>query len=226
MGILNIQPTIEQRQLLDLHLQYVIEENTKTNLTRITDWDSAQILHVEDSLVGLPEINNAPEGKYLDMGTGGGFPGVPIAIMTERETVLADSVGKKTAALDRILNKLQLQEYVSTFNGRLEDLAIGFPSEFSVITARALSNLSSLLELASPLLKIEGHLICYKSQDIEDELNHAKDISKKLGMTFVSRRDVLLSDSATTRSIVVFRKDSEPEVSLPRRVGMAQKKPY
>lgn len=80
--------------------------------------------------------------------------------------------------------------------------------------------------MASPLLKIEGHLICYKSQDIEDELNHAKDISKKFGMTFVSRRDVLLSDSATTRSIVVFRKDSEPEVSLPRRVGMAQKKPY
>lgn len=73
MAILDIQPTIEQRQLLDLHLQYVIEENTKTNLTRITDWDSAQILHIEDSLVGLPEINNAPEGKYLDMGTGGGF---------------------------------------------------------------------------------------------------------------------------------------------------------
>ena len=218
--------TIEQQRLLDFHLQLVIEENKKTNLTRITDWDSAQVLHVEDSLVGLPEVESAPEGRYLDMGTGGGFPGIPIAIMTGRETVLADSVGKKTKALDRILNKLSLDSYVGTYNGRIEELATIQPNSFAVITARALSALSSLLELSSPLLIKGGNLVCYKSHDIEEELHHAKEIAYLFGMKFDSRRETLLSDKETRRDIVVFTKFSEPQIFLPRRVGMAQKKPY
>ena len=222
----NTQVSVEQRKLLDLHLSLVVEENKTTNLTRITDWDSAQILHVEDSLVGLPEINSAPKGPYLDMGTGAGYPGIPASIMTGRETTLADSVGKKTKALDRIIEKLGLQDTTSTFNGRLEELALQQPEFYSVITARALSNLSSLLELASPLLKEGGLLVCYKSADAYDELDHAKDISGKLGMEFVSDRRAVLSDGETPRVIMVFKKVKEPEVKLPRRIGMAQKKPY
>lgn len=219
-------PTVEQRKLLDLHLQLVIEENKVTNLTRIIDWDSAQVLHIEDSLVGLAEIENAPSGKYLDMGTGAGFPGIPIAIMTGRETVLADSVGKKTKALDRIINALDIASHVSTYNGRIEELSLISPESFSVISARALSSLASLLELSSPLLQKDGYLVCYKSQDVDDELEHAKSVADKLGFEYVSRRDTLLSDSVTERSIIVFKKIHEPLVILPRRVGMAQKKPY
>lgn len=222
----NTQVSIEQRKLLDLHLSLVIEENKTTNLTRITDWESAQVLHVEDSLVGIPEINNAPEGPYLDMGTGAGYPGIPAAIMTGRETTLADSVGKKTKALDRIIEKLGLHSTASTFNGRLEELALQRPDYYSVITARALSNLSSLLELASPLLKKNGLLVCYKSMDAYTELEHVKDISGKLGMEFVLDRKAILSDGETPRVIMVFKKVKEPEVKLPRRVGVAQKKPY
>ena len=80
MDKINSTLSIEQRELLDLHLRYVIEENKTTNLTRITDWETAKILHVEDSLVGVPFIEKAPQGDYLDMGTGAGFPGIPIAI--------------------------------------------------------------------------------------------------------------------------------------------------
>lgn len=221
-----VTPTVEQRKLLDLHLQLVIEENKVTNLTRIIDWDSAQVLHIEDSLVGLAEIENAPSGKYLDMGTGAGFPGIPIAIMTGRETVLADSVGKKTKALDRIINTLDIASHVSTYNGRIEELSLISPESFSVISARALSSLASLLELSSPLLQKDGYLVCYKSQDVDDELEHAKSVADKLGFEYVSRRDTLLSDSVTERSIIVFKKIHEPLVTLPRRVGMAQKKPY
>ncbi|MED9873054.1 MAG: 16S rRNA (guanine(527)-N(7))-methyltransferase RsmG [Eggerthellaceae bacterium] len=221
-----VTPTVEQRKLLDLHLQLVIEENKITNLTRIIDWDSAQILHIEDSLVGLPEIQGAPSGRYLDMGTGAGFPGIPIAIMTGRETVLADSVGKKTKALDRIINALNIASYVSTYNGRIEELSVISPESFSVISARALSSLASLLELSSPLLKKNGYLVCYKSQDVDEELEHAKSIADKLGFEYVSKRDALLSDGITERSIIVFEKIHEPLVALPRRVGMAQKKPY
>lgn len=226
MNKINSTLSIEQRELLDLHLRYVIEENKTTNLTRITDWETAKILHVEDSLVGVPFIKKAPQGDYLDMGTGAGFPGIPIAITTERKTLLADSVGKKVAALNRMITKLSLEGIVSTFQGRIEYLAKDQPENFSVITARALSSLSSLLELASPLLKMNGHLICYKSQDIDDELMHAKTVCKKFGMKFIEVQNFTLSDGVTHRSIVVFEKTSKPSISLPRRVGMAQKKPF
>ena len=218
--------TVEQRKLLDLHLQKVIEQNKITNLTRITDWDTAKILHVEDSLIGIPFINEAPQGDYLDMGTGGGFPGLPVAIVTRRNTVLADSVGKKISALNKIISELSLNDIVSTFNGRIEDFAKVRAESFSAITARALSSLSSLLELASPLLINSGLLICYKSQNINEELDHAKEICCKLGMEFVKAENFTLSDNKTQRSIIVFKKVSQPSVTLPRRVGLAQRKPF
>lgn len=156
-------PNKRQRELLDKHLELVIEENKVTNLTRIVDWESAQILHVEDSLAGLPEVEGALEGPYLDMGSGAGFPGIPLAIMTGRETLLADSVGKKTRALDSFAAELGIDDIVSTYHGRIEDLALQQPNHFSLVTARALSSLASLLELASPLLAKGGRLVCYKT---------------------------------------------------------------
>lgn len=135
-------PNKRQRELLDKHLELVIEENKVTNLTRIVDWESAQVLHVEDSLAGLPEVEEALEGPYLDMGSGAGFPGIPLAIMTGRETLLADSVGKKTRALDSFAAELGIDDIVSTYHGRIEDLALQQPNHFSLVTARALSSLA------------------------------------------------------------------------------------
>lgn len=148
--------SIEQRELLDFHLKLVMEENKKTNLTRIVSWESAQILHIEDSLAGLPEVNECPDGAYLDMGTGAGYPGIPLAVVTGRKTVLADSVGKKTRALDTFIEKMELQERVETYNGRIEELVNEKAGFFSCITARALSSLSSLMELASPFFPTVG----------------------------------------------------------------------
>lgn len=226
MGIKPQEPTVQQKTLLDKHLSLVIEENKVTNLTRIVDWESAQVLHVEDSLAGLPEVNEAMEGPYLDMGSGAGFPGIPLAIMTGRETLLADSVGKKTRALDSFAEALGISGIVSTYHGRIEDLALHRPNYFSLVTARALSSLASLLELASPLLAKGGSLVCYKTQSESDELDHAKAIAQKLGMEFVSSRGFVLSDGETNRAIIVFRKRCNPSMRLPRRVGMAQKKPF
>lgn len=127
-------PNKRQRELLDKHLELVIEENKVTNLTRIVDWESAQVLHVEDSLAGLPEVEEALEGPYLDMGSGAGFPGIPLAIMTGRETLLADSVGKKTRALDSFAAELGIDDIVSTYHGRIEDLALQQPNHFSLVT--------------------------------------------------------------------------------------------
>lgn len=218
--------TIEQQQLLDLHLQLVLEENQRSNLTRITNWQQGQLLHIEDSLLGLPELLSAPEGPYADLGTGGGFPGLPLAIVSGRETLLVDSVAKKTQALDRIIAQLGLEGLVSTYTGRSEELALEQPGAFAVITARALSALPSLLELASPLLQLGGQLVCYKAQVDGEELELAKALEPKLGMKLVSVREALLSDEETPRTILVFEKVAEPTVKLPRRPGMAQKRPY
>lgn len=223
MSDLNISK--DQRSLLDRHLELVIEANKISNLTRITDWNQGQLLHVEDSLVGLPEVNDAPQGRYADLGTGGGFPGIPLAIVTRRDTLLVDSVGKKTKALDSIISDLGLSGRVETYTGRAEDLAVELPGDFSVITARALSSLPSLVELASPLLGRGGRLVCYKGRPDDDEVDRAKSLEKKLGMALVSRRDVVLSDDETHRSIFVFEKVRKQKIKLPRRVGMAQRHP-
>ena len=219
-------PTIEQQALLDLHLKLVLEENQRSNLTRIVDWEQGQLLHIEDSLLGLPELLAAPDGRYGDLGTGGGFPGLPLAIMLDRETLLVDSVAKKTHALERIISELGLADRVSTYTGRSEELAQEQPGSFAVLTARALSSLPSLLELAVPLLQEGGQLICYKAQVEDEELAQAAALESKLGMKLASKRTELLSDGQTPRTILVFEKVAEPTVKLPRRPGMAQKRPY
>ena len=213
-------------RLLEQHLDLVIEANKTTNITRITSRDEARVLHIEDSLSGLPEFEHAPDGLYADMGSGAGFPGIPLSIVTHRNTVLIESVGKKATLLEMFAQGLGLSDSVSVYSGRVEDLAREHAGEFAVITARALSQLPSLLELAAPLLQIGGQLICYKAHIEQDEFDHACSLQEKLGLACVSDRSFTLSDDETFRRIVVFEKISEPTISLPRRNGMAQKRPY
>lgn len=214
----------QQKQLLLKHLELVIEVNKSLNLTRIKTIDDGKLLHIEDSLSALPEIKDAPDGPYADLGSGGGFPGIPLAIMTGRETLLVDSVKKKMAALDHIISELELSN-VHTYDGRIEELSKNRPEEFSVVTARALTALPSLLELASPLLRENGVLVCYKAQMVEDEATWGKSIAQKLGFTLESERTFFLSDKKTQRTILAFRKDAKSEISLPRKTGLAQKRP-
>lgn len=225
MDLLMPEITSTQQNLIQKHLELLIEANKVTNLTRITSKEEARILHIEDSLVAVPELSAAPDGLYGDLGTGGGYPGIPLAIVSGRTTVLVDSVGKKTAVLDRIVQDLGLQERISTYTGRIEELAFERRGAFSVLTARALTQLPSLLELAAPLLCLGGRLISYKANISEEELSAAKALEEKLGMKLVSDRSLLLSDGVTHRRILVFEKIAEPTVKLPRRNGMAQKKP-
>lgn len=212
-------------ELMRRYLDAVLEANKITNLTRITDGEQAALLHLEDSLVGLPEVNDAPEGLYGDLGSGGGFPGVPLALATGRETLLVDSVKKKMAIVQGILDDLSLCSQISTSSERIEDLPFEYEERFAVLTARALSKLVSLIELASPLLQIGGRLVCYKAQLSSDELKEALAIQDLVGMKMISQREVLLRDDETKRTIVVFEKVGRPRIKLPRRVGLAQKQP-
>ena len=212
------------KQLIDRYMEQVLEVNKTLNLTRIEDSKHARLLHIEDSLAGLDELNQAPEGRYVDLGSGGGFPGVPLGVVSERQTLLVDSVKKKMAAVQSILDSLGISS-ISTYDGRIEELALQQAERFSVATARALAKLSVLMELSSPLLKKGGMLICYKAQLSDEELDNALRLQSYLGMKLKSDRDFLLSDNETHRRIIVFEKVKQPGLKLPRRVGLAQKKP-
>lgn len=214
-----------QTALLDRYLKEILEVNKTTNLTRIESLEEAELLHIEDSLIGVPEINDAPSGRYGDLGSGGGFPGVPVAIVTDRETVLVDSVKKKMKLVSSILDTLQLSDKIKTYDGRIEELASEQSEQFAVLSARALSRLNSLLELASPLLVKGGRLVSYKAQLPEGELDEALAMAHRVGMKFISERSVVLSDGITKRTILVFEKETDPDLSLPRRIGQAQKNP-
>lgn len=211
--------------LMQRYLDSILEANEVTNLTRITDGEQARLLHIEDSLVGLPEVNEAPTGLYGDLGSGGGFPGVPLALATGRKTLLVDSVKKKMAIVQSALDDLSLSEQISTSSERIEDLPLEYKEKFAVLTARALSKLVSLIELASPLLKNGGRLVCYKAQLSSEELEEALAVQDLVGMKMISQREICLSDGETTRTIVVFEKIGKSRIKLPRRIGLAQKQP-
>lgn len=211
--------------LMQRYLDSILEANKVTNLTHITDGEQARLLHIEDSLVGLPEVNEAPTGLYGDLGSGGGFPGVPLALATGRKTLLVDSVKKKMAIVQSALDDLSLSEQISTSSERIEDLPLEYKEKFTVLTARALSKLVSLIELASPLLKNGGRLVCYKAQLSSEELEEALAVQDLVGMKMISQREICLSDGETTRTIVVFEKIGKSRIKLPRRIGLAQKQP-
>lgn len=211
--------------LMQRYLDSILEANKVTNLTRITDGEQARLLHIEDSLVGLPEVNEAPTGLYGDLGSGGGFPGVPLALATGRKTLLVDSVKKKMAIVQSALDDLSLSEQISTSSERIEDLPLEYKEKFAVLTARALSKIVSLIELASPLLKNGGRLVCYKAQLSSEELEEALAVQDLVGMKMISQREICLSDGETTRTIVVFEKIGKSRIKLPRRIGLAQKQP-
>ncbi len=219
-----IDITEQQEQILFDDLHAIMEINKTMNLTRILSEEDGMVLHLEDSVLGLPYVNDAPVGLYGDLGTGGGFPGIPLCVLTGRETLLVDSVKKKVRALEPVAEELGIGDRLSTYSGRIEDLALERPREFSVLTARALSSLGSLLELASPLLRKGGRLVCYKAQPTEEELEIAFGIMKPLGFELVCDDSHELSDGSTRR-IFVFQKAANPRIALPRRVGMAQRNP-
>ena len=205
------------------HLNLVIEANKSINLTRIDNVDEGMILHIEDSLKGVDFLNDAPAGLYGDMGSGAGFPGIPLAVTTGRDTVLIDARVKKVKVLDSFIQELGLRN-VTTFAGRAELLAKKQSKRYAALTARALSQLPVLLELASPLLQDGGYLICYKANVKEEELADARRVLPLVGMELVGDESFLLNGEFQRR-IMTFGKTGKPKVKLPRQEGMAQKHP-
>ncbi len=213
------------RPTLLRHLDWTLEQNQTMNLTSITEPQAAVRLHVIDSLEALPELNDAPEGPFLDLGTGAGFPGFPLAVVSGRRAVLLDSVSKKVRALGSFLASEDMDKSIHAVAGRAETLAVDQPGRYAAVTVRAVSQLPSLVELAAPLLASGGVLIAMKASIEDDEVRRGDLAGALVGMERVGRRGYVLPDGEETRSILTYRRIGNPEVLIPRRVGLAQKKP-
>lgn len=214
----------EKQDILIKHLELVMDANDRVNLTRITNMDEGMLLHVEDSLSALEEIERAPIGEMADLGSGAGFPGIPLAIASGRKTTLVDARKKKMDEVSSIIEKLGQDSLIDTFAGRAELLARKNGQRYSLITARALSQISVLLELASPLLIQGGHLVCYKAKVEDAELEHADEVGRLTGMQLLSDRSFVLGEEYTRR-VLVYVKSGKQKNALPRLEGQAQKNP-
>lgn len=213
-----------QDKLLD-YLDMVVEKNKVLNLTRITSFEDAVVLHLEDSLSILKTFRQT-KGDFLDIGTGAGFPGIPLGITTDRSGVLLDSVKKKAHAVGEFITALGLQDRLSAVGMRSEELAAERPGAFGVVTARAVSSLPAVEELASPLLKKGGHLIAMRGQDTPEDIDQAKKAAALLGLKLIERTEFTIGEAGEyQRSLCVFEKVAKPKLKLPRHPGYASKRP-
>jgi 16S rRNA (guanine527-N7)-methyltransferase len=219
---MGLEASVAQSQALDRHVALVYETNREMNLTAIPEAEAVS-LHVLDSAAALPYLDRAPEGPYADLGSGAGFPGITLAILSGREVHLVESVRKKAAFLERAVTELCLKATVHPF--RAEELAQQTPGTFAAVTARALSSLPSLVELAAPLLADGGHLICLKGRPAPDEIQRGDAAAGQCGMLRVSMDEISVPGVDGSRVIVVYRRSGRPRIKLPRRNGMAQRQP-
>ena len=214
----------EKVVLLRRHLQLLLEKNASLNLTRIDDPDEAWVLHVIDSLCLLPYVEQA-EGPVLDLGTGGGFPGLPLGIVSGLPMTLLDSLAKKADAVRGFCSELGLQEQVEVVAERAETLALLRPEHYACVVARAVAPLAVLLEYGAPLLRAGGLLVAAKGRLDDEERVSGERAAAICGMELVELLAYELPDGKGSRQLAVYRKTAEPSVKLPRRPGMARKRP-
>lgn len=216
----------EHGDLLGFYLHLLINKNKNLNLTRIDSFDDAVVLHIEDSLAVLHEFN-LRDGLFCDIGTGGGIPGIPLAIVSGRKGVLLDSVQKKASAVQGFINRLGLDTQIECVGIRSELFAPDHMGGFDTVIARAVSSLVVVEELASPLLAIGGSLVAMRGSEDDSSVDAAKNACLKLGLELTSCRDFSIGVPSESfhRSVYVFTKVSEPQMKLPRRPGMASKRP-
>lgn len=206
------------------HLLMVAEENKKMNLTRITDLDEAVVLHLVDSLILSPLLDDAPSGSFLDMGTGAGFPGIPLVLASGREAVLLDSVGKKVAAVSGFCDALNLDR-VDCVHARLEDYAAQRKHSFAAVVARALAPMPTLIEYAAPFLIPHGCFIVTKGNPSPDEIASGEKAAAICGLKCIHHSEIDLPAQLGHRTLFVFERVSKPTRKLPRAVGQAKKNP-
>ncbi len=207
------------------YMLLLLEWNEKINLTSITDEKDIVLKHFVDSITICKYIPK--NAKLLDVGTGAGFPGIPVKIVRDDvEVVLLDSLNKRILFLDDVINKLNMKN-IRAIHGRAEEFGRNkdFRQCFDVVTSRAVANMAVLSEYLIPFSKLGGKCVIMKGADFEEELNNSKKAIKVLGGKINSVDEFVLPASDMKRTIVVVDKVGDTPKQYPRKAGTPAKKP-
>jgi len=230
-GKLGIKLSSGQVKQFELYYQELIEWNKQINLTAITDYSSVQVKHFLDSLTISLALSEeevaAPDFNIIDVGTGAGFPGVPLKIVfPQPRLVLIEPTTKKTAFLHHIVRKLELKN-VEVLNSRAEEAAHLplYREQFTLVLSRAVALLPTLVELTLPFCRIGGRFIAQKKGAIEQELNRAKEAIVVLGGKLDRIEKIELDEFDDARNLVIIDKICPTPDKYPRRAGLPKRRP-
>jgi len=227
---LGLTLTPEQVRQFKLYYEDLVDWNKRVNLTAITSYEEVQLKHFLDSLTIVPVLGSGVWAKrnplFIDVGTGGGIPGIPLKIvLPEARVVLLDSVAKKTAFVQHMVNRLGLEQ-VQVLTARAEDIAHqpGYREMFDLVVCRAVSKLATIAELTLPLCKKGGIVVAPKKGEVERELSQATKAIDILGGKLREIRKVDLKD-LDQHLLVILNKVLPTPSKYPRRAGMPAKHP-
>ena len=230
-GKLGIEFNAGQVQQFELYYQELIEWNKRVNLTAITDYSEVQVKHFLDSLTITLALADGeierPDFNIIDVGTGAGFPGVPLKILLPRlRLVLIEATAKKTAFLRHIIQKLELAN-TEILNTRAEELAhwLSYREHFALVVSRAVAALSALVELTLPFCRIGGRFVAQKKGEIDQEINESRRAIATLGGKLQKIKQIELDEFGDERYLVVIDKIYPTPSKYPRRPGTPRRRP-
>lgn len=221
---------LQIQQFLNYY-ELLVEKNKVMNLTAITEFDEVIEKHFIDSLLLAKSVDLYENLKIIDLGTGAGFPGIPIKIAFPHiHMILADSLNKRIKFLDEVITELGLDEDpsgIQTIHGRAEDLGrkLEYREQFDLCVSRAVANLSTLSEYCLPFVKVGGYFISYKSGNVDNELKQSQNAIHTLSGDIVKCDKLTIPGTDIARSFVVVRKNAKIHKKYPRKAGTPGKEP-
>lgn len=216
--------TEEQLKSLDVYCKFLLEYNSHTNLTAIKEEDQVYLKHFYDSITFIKAIDLNNMNNLIDIGTGAGFPGMVLKILFPNlEVTLLDSNNKKIKFLEELSQKLNLTK-INFFHGRAEDFCIKNRESFDIVTARAVSNMTTLTELCIPLVKLNRYFIAMKGSN-EEEVRESLDAIEILGGQIEENIKFNLPIEESGRQIVKIKKIKNTPKEYPRRYEKIVKTP-
>ncbi|MFU0827997.1 MAG: Ribosomal RNA small subunit methyltransferase G [Lachnoclostridium sp.] len=227
LGELNINLSSLQTEQFFKYYELLIEKNKVMNLTAITEMEDVIKKHFIDSLAITRVFDMNQNITILDMGTGAGFPGIPIKIaFPNTKLVLLDSLNKRIHFLNDCIHELGLED-IEAIHGRAEDYAKDpmYREKFDLCVSRAVARLATLSEYCMPYVKVSGYFIPYKAGNIKEELDESKKAIKILGGTIEKADNYLLPGTDMERTLIKIKKTSSTPKIYPRSAGKPSKEP-
>lgn len=222
---INVVITEEKANRFYEYNNLLLEWNEKINLTAITDEREIILKHFIDSLTINRYIGNAE--TVMDIGTGAGFPGIPLKIVNENKSfILVDALNKRINFLEEVKNNLKLND-LDLIHSRSEDLAkdLNYRENMDIVTSRAVANLRVLVEYMLPFVKLNGLCICMKGPNVKEEIAEAENAINILGGKIEKVDKIILPESEIERNIIVIKKINKTPSKYPRKAGTATKQP-